>query len=119
MYALTERGWLYEPLAATRGELGHETRPYRKHYAHVRLTVAAGRESEALGLVTPDDRRQYIVRWRSGLSVKSNKWFFEDTEGNWFQVVATAPMLGARRNSFTLLTMEAVTNPALEVESDG
>lgn len=116
MYALTGRGWLYEPLAAIRGDLGHETRRYRKHYAHVRLTVAAGQQSEALGLVTPDDRRQYIVRWRAGLSPK---WFFEDTDGGWFQVVATAPVLGARRNSFAVMTVESVTNPDLEVESDG
>lgn len=109
-YGLTDRVWLYEPGTITRGDLGHETRPYTRHFTHARLTIASGSEQEALGLITPDDRRRYIVRWRSGLSTK---WFLRDSENEWFQVESVAPLVGARKRSFVLLIVSSVTDPNL------
>lgn len=109
-YSLTDRVWLYEPGTPVAGDLGRKTRTYTKHYTHARLTLASGAEQEALGLITPDDRRRYIVRWRPNLTTK---WYLRDIENDWFQVESVSPIAGARRKSFVLLIVSSITDPNL------
>lgn len=111
MYALNQRVWLYRPGTPTRAEDGQQLPPsYTKLYAHARLMSAGGQVSETEGLVVPDDRRRYIIRWIGDMSTK---WFLQDMDGNWFAVESFAAPPNSRRRGHLLVVVSSQTDPNL------